>query len=213
MMKNIVTIAKSFLLIYVLTLGTLYAYAMRPLFDQKKIESGKSNKKNKSTVIFVSEGAYVFNEDQMHSITKAPSSFPNKAKEIKTDKILFISEGTILYNGHNIFIDGEKKRNIPSAKSLAKKTYKEPTEVKKSKVAKPINIYFTTDSKRKYFILATDSRYFIPSTYNDYHKQLINENCFSLTSFVFPKDVLWERNNNTVSHSHIKVFSIRPPPF
>ncbi|MGK6341057.1 hypothetical protein ACMGDK_02390 [Chryseobacterium sp. DT-3] len=213
MMKNIVTIAKSFLLIYVLTSGTLYAYAMRPLFDQKKTESGKSTEKNKSTLIFVSEGGYVFNEDQLHSIIKAASCFPIKAKEIITDKALFISKGTILYNGQNIFIDGEKKKNIPSAKVVAKKTYKEPAEVKKSKAAKPINICFTADSKRKYFILATDSRYFIPSTYNDYHKQLINENCFSLNSFVFPKDVSWERSNNTVSHSHIKIFSIRPPPF
>jgi len=214
MMKNIVTIAKS-ILIHVLTSGTLYAYGTRPSFNHK-IESGKSNEKNKSAVIFVSEGGYVFNEDQLHTITKDVSSSPIKTKEIKTDKVLYVSEGTVIYNPQNVFIYKEKKNNVPSTKVVAKKASKEPADVKKSKPAQPtqsINICFPADKNQNHFILATDSRCCIPSPYNDYYKLLINENSFSLYSFIFPKDILSEFNNNTVSHSYISVFSIRPPPF
>lgn len=212
MMKNMTTIAKS-ILILILTFGNLYAYGMGPLFDQKKIDSCKSTKKIESTVIFVSEESYVFNEDQLHSITKASSSFPNKTKEIKTNKVLFVAEGATIYNAQNIFIYKEKKTNITSAKNLAKKPHKKPVEVKKSRLNKPINVYFSGDNSQDRFILASDSGCCISTTNHSYDKHLLNERDFYINLFVFPKKILALHNNIEVFYCHIKTNNIRPPPF
>jgi hypothetical protein len=67
---------------------------------------------------------------------------------------------------------------------------------------------------RFFFISTTDSKYSITSaTHNDYNKQLVNVNCFSLNSFVSLKHILSEHTNNIGFNFHLKIFSTRPPPF
>jgi len=208
-MKTFATIKKN-ILIHVLALGTVCTYGMLPLYNHNQIECGKSNKKNKPALIFVSEGNYIFDKDQLHSVTKDSFPVSIKAQETRTGKILFVSEETILHNPQNIFIGKETKSQ--AVKIIAKKSYKKSVKVNKSGPAQPINLYFRWNNGQNHFLLASDSKSCICSTHNDHHKQLINANRFSLNSFVFSKDELSEYNTHMVSHYHTIIFSIRPPP-
>lgn len=211
MMKNFATITKS-ILMYVLT-GTLYAYGMHPLLNHNQIECGKSNKKNGPALIFVSEGNYIFNEEQLHGITEDSSPVSIKSGETRTDKILFVSEETTLYNPQNVFIGTENKTHNHKVKVFAKKLHKKTLKPGKNEPATPINLYFTWNNGQIQFLLASDNKACICSiTHNDHHKQLIDTNRFSLDSFVSSKDTLSKYNANMVSYYHIVIFSIRPPP-
>ena len=210
-MKTFATITKS-TLIHVLTLGTMYVYGMPPLLNHNQIEYGKSNKKNKPALIFVSEGNYVFNQNQLYDVREDSSSVSKKDEETRTDKILFVSEETLLCNPQNIFIVPEKKTKSQALKIIAKKPYKKPVKVNKSEPAKPINLYYTSNNSQNHFFLASDGKSCFCSTHNDHHKQLINANRFSLNSFVFSKDELSEYNTRMVSYYYMIIFSIRPPP-
>jgi|GEM_PF-2353901 len=211
MMKSFATIKKN-ILIHVLALGTVCTYGMLPLYNHNQTECGKSNKKNKPALIFVPEGSYVVNKDQLQQDTiKDSSPVPIKGKE-KTGKVIFISQKTIVYNLQNIFIGKKKKSNHQTVKIIAQKSYREPGKVNKKIPAKPININFLWNNNQNHFLLASDGKSCFCSTHNDHHKQLINANRFSINSFLFSKDELSEYNTHRVSYDHTIIFSIRPPP-